>query len=165
MHDAVSNLSKRDLGPSFKDVLHSFIALEAAHGYQNPNRGIAVSGRPDILTKWIACGRWRAKDPVISNPDVFGKKWWEWWTSLQPPWRKIRSKRPDTMSTYGDSWDTLLYPGQNGVLSIVATLYWWGIAVNGDGVPGPAYDSWSVAVADVKWILEGMLKHMDGADE
>jgi hypothetical protein len=47
-------------------------------------------------------------------------------------------------------------PSQNGVLSVVASLYWWGKKVQIAGEDDDC-ESWVEAVADVEWMLHGLL--------
>ncbi|KAJ7801295.1 hypothetical protein B0H14DRAFT_3489730 [Mycena olivaceomarginata] len=69
--------------------------------------------------------RWRINDKLV-------EKWWGWWTSLAPEWRKKdETGRPAISEVVGD----------------------WG---EGKRVKDPAKD-WAAAVRDVLWVLKGLL--------
>jgi hypothetical protein len=56
---------------------------------------------------------------------------------------------------YGVEWGVLFQWGINGVLSIVAALYFWGCAVI-DAANSELTRAWEAEVQDVGWLLEGM---------
>src|SRR5205807_2193156 len=121
------------------------------------------SKRPPELNRWIGAGRWRGKAPVVSNHAAFSAAWWAWWMSLQPTWRELSLSGRPTIGLYGEDWSTLKYPGQNGMLSIVATLAWWGVSLpnlvqHGSG----SHADWLDAVDDVAWMLKGLSAHLGG---
>ncbi|KAF8174533.1 hypothetical protein K438DRAFT_1771640 [Mycena galopus ATCC 62051] len=87
--------------------------------------------------------------------------WWKWWHNLQPGGRAIvdgELSRPEDAD-----WSKLsrMY-GKNGLLHVMATLCWWGEAVERrtsrteEAEPG-TLERWLKAVADVTWVLEQLL--------
>ncbi|KAJ7867029.1 hypothetical protein B0H13DRAFT_1516023, partial [Mycena leptocephala] len=80
-----------------------------------------------------------------------------WWDSLQPVWRtKGADGTWSVTGGYGGDgkeWGPLFQWGQNGTLNIVASLFFWGVAVQST----PESQSvWEDSVLDVAWILEGL---------
>ena len=74
---------------------------------------------------------------------------WSWWCALQPEWRSIGE---DVVSRkVGGGWDVLDKAGTNGLASVMAALFFWGIAVEEEGI---GYDSWKLAVEDVCWVIQ-----------
>ncbi|KAJ7835179.1 hypothetical protein B0H14DRAFT_2590444 [Mycena olivaceomarginata] len=73
-----------------------------------------------------------------------------WWNSLQPVWRtKDVDGQWSVVGGYGDGgreWGPLYQWGINGVLSIVASLYFWGRAVHENA---KFCGRWEAAVGDV----------------
>lgn len=63
---------------------------------------------------------------------------------------------------YGDDFEALWFPGQNGCISLVAGLYFWGMSrqamgsMGGSGWDGVNRMKWERAVQDVVWMLEGL---------
>ncbi|KAK7015929.1 hypothetical protein R3P38DRAFT_2452251, partial [Favolaschia claudopus] len=77
--------------------------------------------------------------------------WQAWWDSMQPSWRtKEENGRWSVVRGYGQG---AYHWGVNGVLSIVASLFCWGVAVKGNA---DLRATWELAVNDVVWMLEGM---------
>jgi hypothetical protein len=54
----------------------------------------------------------------------------------------------------GNEWGPLYQWGVNGMLSLVASLFFWGCAVRQSD--GEIYSLWEKAVLDVGWMLEGL---------
>jgi hypothetical protein len=88
---------------------------------------------------------------VVKDISTFESEWWAWWIALQLSWRP--TERPLPTETYGNDWTTLIAPGANGMLGVIASLYWWGKAVQGFEadvvVPNNCDGGWKEAVNDV----------------
>jgi hypothetical protein len=167
---AYHQISQQDLGDSFNALLRAFVEIERRYGWeQGAKLGLSVTNRPVAVADWIAAGRGgrggpqaNGRGPEIGNLGAFGKAWWHWWEGLQPDWRvwdignASRFQRAAYPSASKDNWRKLRHPGQNGVLRVVASLYWWG---KRNKVAGEREDleSWAEAVSDVKWMLNGLL--------
>ncbi|KAJ7847061.1 hypothetical protein B0H13DRAFT_1451866, partial [Mycena leptocephala] len=122
--------------------------------------------RPGALDKWVKGGRTRGEmgngvGPNIGSVAVFGAAWRQWWAKVQPRWRAADIGRPERFlresypTATAENWAVIRYPGPNGALSFVATLYWWGMAVKDCGEQEDR-ESWAEAVRDVKWMLNGL---------
>lgn len=103
----------------------------------------------------------QGRGPEIGEVSDFGSSWWAWWESLQPAWRNRDVENPSRFrrdaypkGTSGE-WETLRHPGQNGVLSLVASLYWWGKRLSPES-DVKIRESWEEAVADVQWMIQGL---------
>lgn len=155
---AFNSIAAVDLGPEYNEILRLFIALESAYGFRKGSRTDVVSphGRPALLDKWIGNGRWRVKTPVVDKVERYAPSWLSWWNSLQPEWRETDGDGNKTgKGTYGTDWGTLRAPGQNGMLSVIASLYWWGCAVQDASEDRRV--RWRGAVFDVIWVLQGLI--------
>ncbi|KAJ7659792.1 hypothetical protein DFH06DRAFT_989390, partial [Mycena polygramma] len=97
-------------------------------------------------------GRDKDRPQEIVDVKIFERAWWTWWTALQPEWRGQRKRGVGEVAPEGADWGKLSSSGQNGV-SVVAVLYWWGLA-KGKGV-GPS-KGWVDAVEDTTWVLRAM---------
>ncbi|KAJ6525533.1 hypothetical protein DFH09DRAFT_936608, partial [Mycena vulgaris] len=133
---------------------------------ENPKTGVSSDSRPGELQEWVRSGHGlRSKkgfDPRILDLAGYAKRWGAWW-DLQPEWRKRGDDRAWVSGGEYDKkweWDCLAFPGQNGCLSIVAGLFFWGSsryavgATNGWTVARLA--EWDGAVQDVVWMMEGL---------
>ncbi|KAJ7766819.1 hypothetical protein B0H16DRAFT_1791296, partial [Mycena metata] len=120
-------------------------------------------------TQWIGVGRglrggkMGTDGPDIASVAVYGNKWWEWWAKLQPDWRQpaVGKARRFLRTSYPpmtpEMWAKLRLLGPNGMLGVVATLYWWGKKVKEGGGEQEDLECWVEAVTDAKWMVNGLL--------
>ncbi|KAK6966800.1 hypothetical protein R3P38DRAFT_2815716 [Favolaschia claudopus] len=154
--DAYAAMTRIDLGPHFHALVAAWTRMEAASRFEHSESNLSPKLRPKQVGAWIAANR-RGTDPLVENPTEYAAQWQQWWDSLQPSWRSRDAEgRWSISATYGGAgreWGPLYRWGVNGVLSILASLYFWGCAVqsNQDLLP-----LWEAAVVDVVWMLEGM---------
>ncbi|KAJ7436813.1 hypothetical protein B0H11DRAFT_2255890 [Mycena galericulata] len=139
----------------------------------NLRAGLSTKNRPAEVQAWIRAGRGlRAKgsyDAGITDLGDYAKRWTAWWDSLQPTWRK-RGADGQWMvgGTYGEDWATLWFPGQNGCVSLVASLYFWGASKRALGAAdgavwiGEERAKWDRTVQDVVWMVEGLENAVPG---
>ncbi|KAJ7614713.1 hypothetical protein DFH06DRAFT_1146232 [Mycena polygramma] len=153
-------LMKEDLGCHYRAMVVALIALETKYGFGDPsnNGTLSAKKRPTQVGLWIQGGRGtRLKfPPSIGNVEKYAKEWAEWWGTLQPRWREKDEHEEwklEGHDTAGDNWDPLEAPGQNGCLSVVASLYFWGVCSNQSD---ELRQRWERAVLDVTWMLEGL---------
>ncbi|KAJ7490201.1 hypothetical protein B0H11DRAFT_1719305 [Mycena galericulata] len=168
LRDIVRVLSAADLGPHYKSLLQMLIRLENKFGPSEKGRaGISTTHRPAEVQAWIRAGRGlRSKavfDAGIEDLEDYAKRWSSWWDSLQPEWRTRDADGQWTIGVeYGNDWDTLWVPGQNGLSSVVASLYFWGSSSRAMGTNGLSVwnrdelERWERAVQDVVWMVEGL---------
>ncbi|KAJ7840364.1 hypothetical protein B0H13DRAFT_1649728 [Mycena leptocephala] len=164
LEDSVEWLRRRDLGFPYTSLLATLVRLEEAFGFDEETYGALPSeGRPVQVHDWIRSGRARTKKiPVITDVERYADAWQGWWDSMQPEWR---SRGPDKKwkiggdTAYGGNteWGVLDRPGPNGCLSVVASLFFWGVCENQSVV---MQERWREAVEDVSWILEGLVTSM-----
>ncbi|KAJ7116234.1 hypothetical protein C8R43DRAFT_1137910 [Mycena crocata] len=163
LRNAIAFLTEVDLGPHFAALLEALIRVEVAYGFNGessgPKQGVARAGRPKVVDEWIAKGRGRTKSrKAVEKLSELIASWKAWWASLQPAWRtKDASGHYVLGGEYGNDWDSFNYPGQNGNLSIVAGLFFWGSTRRTlTELADDAQEEWEAAVADVSWMLEGL---------
>ncbi|KAJ7145440.1 hypothetical protein C8R43DRAFT_890497 [Mycena crocata] len=152
-------MTKVDLGCHFQALLTAWTRIKDASRFEHGPQNLSSSGRPTELKTWIAY-KWgkTGPNPIVTDPSAYTSKWQGWWDTLQPAWRE----KDDTgvwvaQGAYGPDgkeWGELYRWGVNGTLTIVAYLYFWGIAVIND--TGDLKPAWVAAVNDVCWTLEGL---------
>jgi hypothetical protein len=81
------------------------------------------------------------------------RKWWDWWNSLAPTWRKKDEAGRPTIGQETGDWGVLVHPGANGILTVLLPLVWWRLGEEAS----VASDGWTAAVRDVSWVLQGLL--------
>ncbi|KAJ7034641.1 hypothetical protein C8F04DRAFT_956079 [Mycena alexandri] len=160
--DAVMNLTVTPLGSNFKAVLDAIIRIEGANNFDE-GKGLSTSLRPEVVGAWIKGGRGRKakKIPVIKKLQTYAKDWQAWWDSLQPKWRKRNSHGQwEIGGEYGEDWGTLDCPGVNGLISVAASLYFWGRQLHeareekGNAWFEENIQLWDAALNDVSWVLD-----------
>ncbi|KAJ7169364.1 hypothetical protein C8R43DRAFT_945303 [Mycena crocata] len=157
--DARAEMTKVDLGCHFQALLTAWTRVEDASRFEHGPQNLATIGRPTELKTWIARKRGKTgPDPIVTDPSAYALKWQGWWDSLQPAWReKSQDGTWVAEGPYGPDgkeWGELYRWGVNGTLTIVASLYFWGLAVISDA--GVFKSAWVVAVNDVCWMMEGL---------
>ena len=69
---------------------------------------------------------------------------------MNPSWRNRDESGRLVVGAGGSGpWDTLICPGQNGLISVLACLSWWFEEEHSS-------DRWREAVSDVLWVLHGI---------
>jgi hypothetical protein len=143
----------------FEEVVQAWLELEERYGFVLGSSALKSQYRPVEVKDWIGDGRGRnmAVRP-ISDIGIFEEGWWKWWTGLQPTWRGIWKGRAGTPPPEDGSWEKLVMPGQNRMLSVVATLYWWGYAEKERGLVETSA-GWEEAAKDVLSVLRELKDH------
>ncbi|KAJ7123326.1 hypothetical protein C8R46DRAFT_928270, partial [Mycena filopes] len=163
LRGALGVLCRRDLGIHFNALMQALIRVEERVGFEDdPPRNRLAKLRPTEVSAWIGSGRgMRSKNPYdagVKSAAAYRKKWDLWWSSLQPEWRKQQRGRWVAMD-YDDGldWGELASHGPNGGLSIVAAVYFWGVAcVDKAETTAADKEKWEMAVHDVTWAFEGV---------
>ncbi|KAJ7840491.1 hypothetical protein B0H14DRAFT_2314042, partial [Mycena olivaceomarginata] len=124
--------------------------LEEAYGFQTSTAALpSKSGlRPAEVAQWIKYGQSTTREIQVENHEKLVKKWWEWWTSLAPEWRKKDENGRPAIGDEGGDWGALGHPGGNGMLTVLLPLVWW----RRGEVKEVASEEWVAAVRDVAWV-------------
>ncbi len=85
---------------------------------------------------------------------------------MQPAWRNIGVKEGplglEDRFQGGNDWSKLNKPGQNGLLSVLAALAWWGQGIQKTMGANAAMlcRSWEAALDDFWWVLVALLEQL-----
>ncbi|KAJ7333345.1 hypothetical protein DFH08DRAFT_655439, partial [Mycena albidolilacea] len=155
--DARGDITREGLGPHYDAVIAAWTRMEQASRFEQGPTNLSSKGCPKQVGAWITNARGkRGTTPAVPDPAMYAVEWQGWWDSLQPEWRRKEGDgRWSVTEGYGEGgreWGLLYHWGINGVLSVVASLYFWGCAVRGGDPVLQA--SWEAAVGDVGWMLE-----------
>ncbi|KAH8802322.1 hypothetical protein DL96DRAFT_1475715 [Flagelloscypha sp. PMI_526] len=112
-------------GRIFVEIFRTWIITEAKFRFQNPSRGFAKAKRPAELNKWIGNGRWRTTHRLTQSSKTFGTELMAWWATLTPATDITADSSCEEIRASGD-WKRARAPGNNGFLSVVMGLKWWG---------------------------------------
>lgn len=94
--------------------------------------------------------------PPMKDFDDFVVAYRQWFDALNPSWRFKNNAGRWIASGNGD-WDSFKKPGPNGLLSVLACLKWW---IDEEQRLEKVSDSWVEAVADLVWVLLGLVETM-----
>ena len=111
-----------------------------------------TNSRPDEVEWWISRGR--KHTPCVKSSALLSEKFWAWWKGLQPKWRKTGEVSGVLTAAHQEvlgDWTMLEKLGQNGFLSVLAVLSWWGEAIQLEDEYSVLTDeNWSAACEDVQ---------------
>ncbi|KAJ6479198.1 hypothetical protein C8R47DRAFT_983627 [Mycena vitilis] len=146
-------MSAEWIGSQFDELLQSWVELEQSYNFALGDSKLTATDRPVEVQGWIGDGRRRPR--TVTNVVTFQTKWWKWWAGLQPKWRGSIMDTPARAPPADADWTCLTVPGQNGMLTVVATLYWWGCAEKKKR-QGARSEGWEKAAADVALVLKSL---------
>ena len=133
----------------FKELLKHYIAFELAD-HSRVRGCFTTADRPNAISWWI--GRSRIGTiPPFDSLKSFTKSIIQWWTTIQPDWRKIKVGRISHTEEDLEDWERLYQPGVNGLLNVVILAYWWARILEERGSAIDSTYSWFVS--DVTWVL------------
>ncbi|KDR74720.1 hypothetical protein GALMADRAFT_36288, partial [Galerina marginata CBS 339.88] len=150
--NALLMLRNEELGDSWATLLRSWCAFEVRQEFEEVSK-LNTQHRPSCVSGWIKrarSGTWR---PTIADVSEFKASFWKWWTTLQPAWRISEEGKVNFSAVDGD-WEGLRRSGLNGLFSVVAVLFYWGLAAKGQN-KGVA--DWLVAVEDVCVVCDHLI--------
>jgi hypothetical protein len=100
--------------------------------------------------------------PDLVDPAEFGIAVQKWWYNIQPAFRKSDSPLPAAIfvnpnPASEDDWKELRKGGQNGIVSLLIMLFWWG---KGQAKKSQWQDDssiqWTAMIMDVSRCLEAI---------
>lgn len=81
---------------------------------------------------------------------------------MQPEWRKTDyTSRGKLWQAPGSSFDELIIPGANGIISVIGCLCWWKTALDESGLDDDAdgaVPKWADALTNVSWVVVELSK-------
>lgn len=151
INNAVSILQTTKLGPEWDLLLSNWLKFEERTQFQEGGLRLGAKRRPLLVANWIQYARNPTFHAEIKNVAAFAADFSAWWQGLQPGWRRANSD--DQTPRQAEEWDSIRRPGLNGLLSVVAALFFWGSAVQSTA----ARSVWLEAAKDVSFVLEQLL--------
>jgi hypothetical protein len=135
------------LGVKWSDAVLMWLSVEIKAGFAASTK-LGMLKRPSCISDWIQQARIPTYRPNILDLHKFESDFLAWWTSLQPKWRHHGSK---LLRTGGNDWEPLRRTGVNGLLSVLAALFFWRYAIGkGETLV------WERSLDDVVWALQGL---------
>jgi hypothetical protein len=157
----------RAWGVEWAVCVQKFFDFEGAWGFVEGSWSMPKPSRPQQVSGWLSRGRKWTLPPALGgllgrrqaegmSAELWVGVWWGWWRGLQPAEREVLANgelsRPETAG-----WSAMarMY-GNNGLMQVMAALVWWGEVAQKRGRED--VEEWCVAVRDVTWVLEQLLK-------
>ena len=162
--------------PLWDELTGKWMMFEETKDYAGLSK-ITAGGRPECVTYWIRCARtanpnFASKNYDINNHSAYARMFWKWWITLQPEFRNENINEDGTLKMVDplpedqDAWEPIAVSGVNGLVSVIAALFFWGIRVH--GMPQQSYREeqaktksigpWLGAVQDVIFVLGRLCK-------
>lgn len=142
---AVALLASMDFGAQWKTLIQAWLSFEHSRKYAATT--LPAANRPSAVGDWINRARPYTYRPAI-NVKTFESSFKTWWISFQPEWRHANGNGQLAKSGDG-SWNGMEYTGVNGLLSVLAALFFWGMSGTSK--------QWCAAVDDVVYALQSMI--------
>ncbi|KAK7434995.1 SERTA domain-containing protein 3 [Stygiomarasmius scandens] len=111
--------------PVYHRLLCKYLVFEYDQGYID--KKLPARGRPKVIGDWIAQARVLNYMPRGIDAVNLQQSFITWYESIQLEWRSLDRKK-QWICSKDDSendWEELCASGQNGVLNVVAGLYYW----------------------------------------
>ena len=134
--------SESAMGEKWMELVRIWASFEVRSRYEEVSK-LGPMDRPAAVGEWIGRGRPSTWRPIIGNLATYESGFWKWWLGIQPDWR-VEDGMLVRERLVGD-WEPLQRPGTNGIVSVMAALFYWGLAVL---EKGRDRDGWLSAVED-----------------
>ena len=147
--------SKKDLlGDAWATGVTAWSDYEKIRGLQSKGKGFATTnGRPALVRDWIQRARKPTWAPATSGK-IIGEGFWTWWHAIQPEWRRDGRNGRD-MRRDGNDWTDVDVNGPNGLSTVMAVLFFWGVDVklrkDEEGIA-----DWARGLDDVTFVLQNI---------
>ncbi|KAJ7273987.1 hypothetical protein C8J57DRAFT_1506105 [Mycena rebaudengoi] len=143
-------------GSEWEDCCRMYVHFEDSSGFPYERLRLPKGPRAGTgVDAWINMGRKtfpHARAPCAEYRAIF----WKWWRGMQPEER--RTTEGEMTRGGGIDWGCLRdFSGKNGLLQVMMAVCWWGDIAHRRGTPEDVED-WKMAMEDVHWALESMVK-------
>lgn len=146
-------LSSKDLGGEWGVLVAAWGHFECRSGFSGGLK-LGTKNRPAAVKDWIQRARSPSWRPTIRSVSSYGTDFTLWWQGMQPEWRILRGGK--LLRVAGGDWEVLNRPGVNGLLSIMAGLFFWGFEVCDSSNKG----EWLDMVVDVEYVVSQLLANI-----
>ncbi|KDR75456.1 hypothetical protein GALMADRAFT_140956 [Galerina marginata CBS 339.88] len=102
-------------------------------GAPRETRSHILSYCPGDVKQWIQRARSPTWRPIIQDLAKFEREFGAWWTALQPEWR-VEAEEGHAVEDGEGDWEVLRKQGLNGLLSLLAALFFWGLHIRDSAV-------------------------------
>lgn len=144
----------KPLEGQWKALVAAWLVYEGRRDFEGNK--LSPKGRPKIIAEWI---KWARKPTWLpsSFPKVadFEREHVAWWKTLQPAW--CMTETGSLSHNCHGSWDSLHVGGVNGLLSALASVFFWGLSIR--RTEGNT-DSWNMIVEDTLYVVQQLTRDL-----
>ena len=151
---ALSMLESEELSGWWKSLVQVWADFERKEGNQ-ASSVLGSAHRPAVVRDWIQRARSTLYRPTIKSTSDFQVAFMKWWEGLQPDWRLSTSGEIIASNLKGD-WGGLRRAGRNGLLSVIAALFFWGFSLK--KVTNADWAGWNMASDDCLRVLNALIE-------
>ena len=141
-------INEPHLGDRWAELIRLWVEFEEKEGFKERKK-LGTNSRPAFVAEWIRYARSPTWRPSITDVPALETSFQAWWKGLQPGWQ-MSEDRLTVLDKMDGDWDQLRRPGLNGLLSIIACLFYWGCKAQGNKKHRVG---WASAVEDCMLVL------------
>ena len=139
------------LGPEWDELVAGWLHFERTTEFMGVSK-LGHQNRPPAIGDWIQRARSPTFHPNIVDLGTYSSNFDAWWRSLQPVWR-VDGATNLLRRREGD-WTHLQCSGINGLLSVVAGLFFWGCAVQCNTAASKSLKlKWMQSLEDILYVF------------
>lgn len=160
--------SIQSYGKIWEELIKVWIQVEARYKYGAAcnNRRLSSKNRPKAIDSWIRYNRRHSWTPSMAKvlPKEIAVDFGRWWAGLQigrnldGEGLLVKDKNGVTERKPGANWSKITVAGKNGMLSVIAALYFWRISLEPFNKEQEMAKEWVCAVKDVTYALQEVMK-------
>lgn len=141
-------------GDKWQELVAAWLVYEGRRNFSGNK--LSPKGRPKIVADWIKWARkptWRPS--TLPKAEDLDREHVAWWRGLQPAWR-MTGDGPLKRDGHG-GWDSLHVGGVNGLLSALASMFYWRLTIrSGEGNT----DRWDTTVDDTLYVVQQLTNNL-----
>ncbi|KAJ7810255.1 hypothetical protein B0H13DRAFT_1927425 [Mycena leptocephala] len=155
----------RGWGIAWAKLVVRFYNFKAKWGFAEGTWQMGSAHQPPQVAMWLSRRKWTMGLTIGSNigtratPELWVGRWWRGWESLQPVDQVLFLDNKMQRLETADWSKMATMHGNNSLLQVIATLFWWGEHVEGRHRPQDPeqWNDFMEAVDDVTWVLDQLL--------
>ena len=141
-------INKPHLGDHWVELIRLWVEFEEKEGFKERKK-LGTKSRPAFVAEWICYAHSPTWRPSITDVLTLETSFQAWWKGLQPSWQ-MSEDRLTVLDKMNGDWDQLRQPGLNGLLSVIACLFYWGCKAQGNK---KHHVGWASAMEDCMLVL------------
>ena len=139
------------LGPEWDELVAGWLHFERTTEFMGVSK-LGHQNRPPAIGDWIQRARSPTFHPNIVDLGTYSSNFDAWWRSVQPYWRM--DPYSNRLLRDGDDFERIRLIGPNGLVSVIAALFFWGHKIQGSTA---RKSIWKERLGDVAYIIAHLI--------